>query len=107
MNPTLDNPPGVFVQPGPDTQPMTLAEHVDGILALVGADRTIDPSEQGELMRLQQGLQMIGMAKQAAAQPSPDEGPSDETSAFGATDGTEDAQNSSPPDGQEYAGSGY
>ena len=106
MSASLDRPAPVYMEPGPDQQPMTADECVDQLLAIVGRDSTIDQGETRAVQRLMAGLQAIAMQRAGAAMPAED-GPSDETSDFGATDGTEGTDGSQPMPGQEWAGQGY
>jgi hypothetical protein len=93
--PSLDGSPGLISDPGFDQE--------DGLLAAVGGDGVIDPQEQQEVQRLMVGLQAIGQQRLAAMgmndQPAP---PANETSDFGATDGTEPTPDSAPQPGAEF-----
>jgi len=97
----LDQPGGYFADPGPDQRPQALSEHVDAILATVGADRIISPDEIREIQRLMGGLQAIGAQHQAqAAAAQAQQGISDETEPFGAAAGTEPVNEE--PEGASY-----
>ena len=103
MSASLDGPAPFFSAPGPDERQPELSELVDGILANVGADRMLAPDEIREIQRLMGGLQAIGsqrMAQQSAAQAQ--QGMSDETSDFGATEGTEPLPGGGPDQGVSY-----
>lgn len=86
---SLDAPPAYFADPGPDQRTPSLDEHVDAILATVGADRIIDPQEMRSIQRLMGGLQAIAAqraAMESAAQPEM----ADTPEAFGAGEGVEE-----------------
>ncbi len=101
--PTLDRNPSMISDPGMDQMPKPLSYYVDGILALVGADGIVDPSEQEELIRLQVGLQTIGQQRLAQMGAEQQAGPpSNETSDFGSGEDTEAADNYGSEPGAEF-----
>ena len=107
MNPSLDRPAAQYVQPGPDERMRSADEIVDELLAVVSADRVLDPNETRAVQRLMAGLEAVAQQKAAMATPDEQGGPSEETSDFGATEGAEATDGSEPMPGQEYAGQGY
>ena len=96
----LERPPAYPTEPGDDMRGQTLDEAVDFILATVGADRAITTEEMRPIQRLMGGLQAIAAQQQAAAMGQAEPGMSDETSDFGATEGTEPVAGP-PQDGVE------
>lgn len=86
--PPDERPIAAYQQPGPDTRPRTLAEIVDELLAVVGADRQVTPDEVSEIQRLMAGLQMIAQQKTPQQQPG-QMGPGDETEDYGTSPGAE------------------
>lgn len=104
--PSLDRPAPQYVNPGMDERMRTADEIVDELIMVISADRTLAPDETRAIQRLMAAMQAIAAQRTAAdatmagAQPQ-------ETSDFGATEGTEGTENSAPMPGQEYAGQGY
>lgn len=73
MSASLDQPVGVFANPGPDTQMGTIREHAQAILAIAGRDGILSPDEQRDVRDLIIGLQQIGQQRvmgQQAQQPA-------------------------------------
>lgn len=97
----LDNPPAFPVEPGPDMRGASLDEHVDAILATIGADRQVTPDEMRSVQRLMAGIQAIAAQQAAMQQGAQEEGISDATEPFGATEGTE-ALPGGPTEGAAY-----
>lgn len=105
MSMSLDRPAGVYGEPGPDVQPQDIDQLVDQVIAVISADRVIDDREQRAIQRLLAVMQQIAEQKAAAAMPSSGGMPGqEETSDFGATEGTEPAEGSTPLPGQSWAG---
>jgi hypothetical protein len=72
---------------------MTLDEHVDAIIAQVGADRQVTPDEIRAVQRLLSAIGSIAQMNQAkAAAGQQGEPVNDDAEPFGASSGTEDAQ---------------
>jgi hypothetical protein len=101
----LDQPAGVFVNPGPDTQLGTIREHAQAILAIAGRDGILAPDEQRDIRDLVIGLQQIGQQRVATQQQLGEQPtmPSDETGdLYSEGGGTEDTE--SPDPGAEFGG---
>jgi hypothetical protein len=86
----------------------TLDEAVDTVLMTAGKDGIIDPVEQRAIQRMMAGLQAIAANKAAMGAVQPGAEMDDtQTEDYGAAEGTEMANNFSPPAGVQYAGAGY
>jgi len=90
--------------PGPDSQPGTIREHAQAILAIAGRDGIISPDEQKDIRDLVVGLQMIGQQRvaQQAAMSDQSTMPSDETENEFSEGGGEPTDE--PEEGAEYGG---
>lgn len=92
MSMSLDRPPAVFQNPGPDTQPEDVDEAADKLIAVITADRNLDQREIRAVQRVMAAVQQVAEMKQAQQQAAMQEqGMGDGTEAFGAGEGTEDA----------------
>lgn len=101
--PSLDGPQRLITDPGFDQTPKPVSYWVDGLLAAIGGDGIIAPDEIAEIQRLQVGLQGIGQQRLASMgmneQTAP---PSNETSDFGASEGSEEMPGYEPEPGAEF-----
>ena len=79
MSASLDQPAGVFANPGPDTSMGTIREHAQAILAIAGRDGVLAPDEQKDIRDLVVGLTMIGQQRVAGPVSEQPMMPSDET----------------------------
>jgi hypothetical protein len=106
MSASLDQPVGVFANPGPDTQMGTIREHAQAILAIAGRDGILAPDEQRDIRDLVVGLQQIGQQRvmgQQSQQPSiPTTDPSATQDAFSEGGGAEGTE--APEAGAEFGG---
>jgi len=102
---SLDQPIGVFANPGPDQQMGTLEEHAQAILAIAGRDGIISPDEQRVIRDLVIGLGQIGQQRvmgQQEQQPGVAGGGGESEDAFSEGGGAEATE--APEQGAEYGG---
>lgn len=94
----MERPLPVYQDPGPDAQPETLDMVARKFLAMVGADRQLDPGEVKTIQWMMAGLQAIAAQKAAPTEMAP---PSDETSEYGSGEGVSPVEEQTAP-GAEY-----
>lgn len=72
MSASLNGPPGVFAEPGPDQEPQSLGYHLRSALAIIGRDGQLTPDEMTEVKAFMVGMEAVGQQRAAGLQP---EGP--------------------------------